>query len=135
METTPMNAYTFGKPSDAPFLFSLPPPATPKPNWAVPEIQDIQMNDPSPVRPGEGTDEYLRPIKLGAVKRVRKQREKRLFSRRAKYRNDTEDESDVTLSEDSSPQRASHSTHYTLNMATPGPDPPHLPYTLLGLVK
>lgn len=136
METVSTESCAFGRPSNVPFLFNIPPPATPV--WNAPEIQDVQMSDPSPARSEDGTNDIPpRPFSLGAVRRVRKHREMQL-ARRRKHKAGSEDDSDSSLSEEDkrqSQQLTSHSTHYTLNMSSPGADASHLPYTLLGLVN
>jgi hypothetical protein len=138
MEAATMEPFSFGsKPSNVPFLFNIPPPPTPAPHWTSPEMVDIQMQDASPVRMAEeGNDQPSRPINLGAVKRVRKQRQKQLVNR---HRNTgSEDDTDEDSSEDEPhrhKQLTSNSTHYTLNMAGSSPHPSHLPYTILGSVN
>jgi hypothetical protein len=139
MESTTTEPFSFGsRPSNVPFLFNIPPPPTPAPQWTSPELEDIQMQDASPVRLAEEEeDQPSRPINLGAVKRVRKQRQQQL-ARRHRNARDSGDEADDSSSDSDSQRRkqlTSHSTHYTLNMPGSAPQPSHLPYTILGSVS
>jgi hypothetical protein len=132
--SNPQQTFSFGaSTANVPFLFNIPEiPASPQS-----EIVDIHMADPSPVRTEEAAQQ--RPIALGGVRRVRRQREKAM----AKVsRANPEEDSDESSSEDdpSSPIRKKRSkpwttsNHYTLNMPSPAPPPTNLPFLLVGYV-
>ncbi|KAJ2914880.1 hypothetical protein MD484_g5540, partial [Candolleomyces efflorescens] len=148
---------TFGRNQNVPFLFNPGPvPQTPHtPAWEPaqfsptkatpqPEIHDVDMNEVTPSKPelkekeGEGDgSESARPIALGALRRVFKQRKRT----RGRARRD-EDHEDSGIGSDSEeeedqvalrPQKTSN--HYTLNLPALPPTPSETPYLLLGYLQ
>lgn len=152
--TTPMTP-TFGRNQNVPFLFNTAPiPSTPHtPAWTPPvrapqpELPDIDMNEVTPSKPEtteneeamdqavEHTEESNRPVALGALRRVYKQRRR---TRGRSRRPDDHDDSGLgSTSEEDEDDRVAlrptkTSNHYTLNMPGPAPAPSETPYLLLG---
>jgi len=152
---------TFGANQNIPFLFH--PPAVSKPTqshaWAPPpqfspskafplpeEVKDIDMTDISPFRNGEETsgmetsEDSVRPVATGGLRRVFKQRNKRHETRLITQRHHLQEEEDPASAAESDeneepiPVNQMTSHHYTLNMPAPAPAPSELPYILLGRV-
>lgn len=155
--TTPMTP-TFGRNQNVPFLFNTAPiPSTPHtPAWTPPvrapqpELPDIDMNEVTPSKPEtteneeamdqavEHTEESNRPVALGALRRVYKQRRR---TRGRSRRPDDHDDSGLgSTSEEDEDDRVAlrptkTSNHYTLNMPGPAPAPSETPYLLLGYLQ
>ncbi|KAF9480426.1 hypothetical protein BDN70DRAFT_877564 [Pholiota conissans] len=156
--TTPQP--TFGSNQNVPFLFQpMPLPQTPQSHpWVPPpqfspskafptpaDIKDVDMTEASPFRNEEakGNESPVkekdneRPVASGALRRVYRQRTKRLHTRRREREGEdassgTDEESDE---EGVAASTRKTSNHYTLNLpAHPAPQS-DLPYILLGYLQ
>ncbi|KDR84743.1 hypothetical protein GALMADRAFT_217803 [Galerina marginata CBS 339.88] len=148
---------SFGSNQNVPFLFHPSPlpqsqqnhPWTPPPQFspskAFPssEVKDVDMSEVSPLKNEEETaanvneTDHTRPVATGGLRRVFKQRTKRLYSRQ--LRHDDEDHSISAGESDEegtvTPLTQNTSNHYTLNMpAHPAPQS-DMPYVLLGYLQ
>ncbi|KAI0726012.1 Di-sulfide bridge nucleocytoplasmic transport domain-containing protein [Fomitopsis betulina] len=163
---TPSHAGTFpsfGHNTNVPFLFNEPLPQSPHtPAWAPPpafspakafpqpEINDVDMLDSSPPKPGEQSPHKRderdgdgeRAVALGAVRRVYRSRQRaRARSRvpRGKSRGVDQEESDASGESDEEDELGlvtqTTSNHYTLNMPGSAPQQSDLPYVLLGYLQ
>lgn len=146
------NPLNFGTNTNVPFIFQSPVPNSQHPPpWAPPsptktflqpEPHDVDMGEPSPVRPEDTSksseEDPSRAVSLGGMRRVFRSRQKRAKSRirttveddHSEEETESETENRVVRSKSAGPQTLSN--HYTLNMpSTPAPKS-DLPYMLWG---
>lgn len=151
----------FGSNQNVPFLFHpTPGPQTPHSHpWVPPpqfsptkafpttEINDIDMTEASPLKVDDANGQELvvrekeadkdngRPVAVGGLRRVFKQRTQRLYGRKQRREDDEDPSSSADESDEEGtvvPQTQNTSNHYTLNMPAPPAPPSDMPYVLLG---
>ncbi|KAH9487169.1 Nucleus export protein BRL1 [Psilocybe cubensis] len=162
--TDTTNQPMFGSNQNVPFLFHpTPGPQTPHSHpWVPPpqfsptkafpatEIKDIDMTEASPlkgddakgnelvVKEKEGDKDRGRPVAAGGLRRVFKQRTRRLNGRRQRREEDEGPSSSADESDEDGnvvPHTQNTSNHYTLNMPAPPAPPSDTPYVLLGYLQ
>ncbi|GLB36613.1 putative di-sulfide bridge nucleocytoplasmic transport domain containing protein [Lyophyllum shimeji] len=154
--TTPFGAPQtpiFGSNQNVPFIFNQnatprtpnPPPWQPPPLFSPekafpnpPEPTDVDMSEASPNKGDEqSTQDGRRPVAVGAMRRVHKQREQARSIQLSRTQESVQDDDTDVFDSDEEGRAVVQNTsnHYTLNMpAAPAP-PSDLPYILLGYLQ
>lgn len=103
------------------------------------------MSEASPLKGEDVTSQDLvvkekdvdngRPMAVGGLRRVFKQRTRRFYGRRQRREDDEDPSSSADESDEEgtvTPHTQNTSNHYTLNMPAPPAPPSDMPYVLLG---